>query len=360
MRPIPLQASNKAKLVDILTPDTTVFSLFIPFSRLKYNVCPIPKGFIKDLARQARFFQSKGMRYVFATDPFAMTKSQFEKLSLILKEIHVDILDISTLDGYFPFNKRFSRYQGKKPEQPFYHVQSYKAEYIDKTKVMIANLAGKKTIKNVLVTDFDIIIDGESLKILKDEALCFTYSGRHEKPSTQFNTENSMIFVSKDRPTNTQGADLIQSLFKRIEEEIESNKKMHGAYGCFVFSALCHDTLIDMPLSKAKQLFYNTLQKNIIEKTREDEKLYTFETIYQRLKHCPTLKSKSESMRISWVNEVSSSGQYLIHGDYYSPNTETWRHPEQLSFATFEGAKRLLHDSLSTPIETSSLLASLN
>ena len=63
MRPIPLNVENKSKLVEILTQETTVFSMFVPLTKIPEKLCPIPENFLHDLIRQVGFFHKKGMQY---------------------------------------------------------------------------------------------------------------------------------------------------------------------------------------------------------------------------------------------------------------------------------------------------------
>jgi len=158
MRPIPIDPSKAGELVEILTPETSVFSLFIPLTQVSEELCPFPQNFIEDLVRQIKFFHEKGMRYIFATDAQAMSIPQYKKTQEILSQIGVEMLDISTLPGYMPYDKTFSRSGMGRDAKTLYagDTQNPGAEYIDKTKVMLASLAGTPPWKNVLVTDFDI------------------------------------------------------------------------------------------------------------------------------------------------------------------------------------------------------------
>ncbi|OGV47319.1 MAG: hypothetical protein A3F46_09455 [Legionellales bacterium RIFCSPHIGHO2_12_FULL_42_9] len=241
----------------------------------------------------------------------------------MLGEIGVSILDISTLPEYIPYDKSFNRYpcDENKDAKTMYSnlAQSSKAEYIDGAKVMIGNLAGRSDLdlRNILVTDFDISIDKPSLQMIEGDGIAFTFSGRHSNPSTRFDTENSMIFISKDRPKNPDGTDIIQYVLTRIKSVLESPRPENfiGKYGCFVFSTLCHDPLV------AKKALELPHAKHVLYPSR--------------------IADGSEDSRELYVNSISSSGRYLIHGEYFSDNAETWKKPQNMHFIEFDKVRSI-------------------
>ena len=339
MPTIPINDSNKSKLIEILTPETSVFSMFIPLTKISEELCPIPKGFVEDLARQAKFFHDKSMKYTFATDSQSMSTYQYQAVQEILGKIGVDVIDISTLPDYIPYNKEFSRCEEGTDAKTLYArtTQFSKAEYIDKTKVMLANLAGTPPWQNILVTDFDIFIDKPSLQVVEGEKMAFTFSGCHAKPSTIFDTENSMVFVSKERPQTVDGKDLLEYALFRIRKVLESEEHVPGKFGCFVFSTLCHDPIIAANMPKAREILIEAAKKIILERGQNQDEIEeqlielednmpSQEELEHQLLHPSSIDDGSEMPRELLCHSATESGAHLIHGNYHSPNMETWKH----------------------------------
>ncbi len=196
------------------------------------------------------------------------------------------------------------------------NCQSTTAEYIDKCKIMLANLAGSGEFQHILVTDFDIEIK-DSLFIRAGNQLAFTYSQRHEKPSTSFSTENSMVFVSGDRPKTRDGSDLILETLKRISSTIDDpSYRINGLYGCYCFSTLCHDSIIGMHTVEERRKIWLEAYKAFI-----SSKVLT--------------KAEEEGIGIGLEIEI---------------NSETWRHPRLLKFPTFEEAYQLISQPVQTDV----------
>lgn len=314
--------------VNVLQSDTTVFSLFIPFKKLSPDTCPLPAEFLQRLKQQAELFAEKGMDYVFATDSQTMSEPQYRQLQGMLEGLGVDVLDVSTLDGYLPYYHGYSRARSDVDASSLYEgkVAYPKAEYIDKTKIMLANLAGREPYLDVLVTDFDIEFGTQKeLAVLDGDTIAFTYTGRHEAPSTKFDSENSMIYVSQERPKTTTGEDLLEHSLKRIETVLESKGRMWigGQYGCFAFSTLCHDPIVAQSLE-------------------QDGSTYLNDNVSRTLKHPYPGNNGSEQKRQALARQVTRRGNYLLHGDYYSPNGETWLNANKLSFVSFDEAKKVI------------------
>ena len=78
----PKGVASFSQSVDILSPSTTVFAPFILFDQTKKddNILPIPVEFLGPLKQQCKFYTSKGMRYIVATDSTALTVDQYRKL----------------------------------------------------------------------------------------------------------------------------------------------------------------------------------------------------------------------------------------------------------------------------------------
>jgi|GEM_PF-5570038 len=437
--PIPLgKRFREEDLMEILTPDTTVFSVFVPLTLTREEDCPVFRAFLPDLVRQAAIFGKLGMRYVLATDRNAMSETQYARLQVMFESMGVEVWDISRMPEYIPYNKAFNRSEHDSDAVSLYQgrVVFKGGEYVDSVKLWLANLAGREAYRNVLVMDFDIRLEQPSLKILREDKIAFTYSWRHSTPATRFNTENSMIFVSAQRPLYPgREKDMIETILSDIHEAIEVPHQGSSLYGAgnAVYPMLCADIFAAMNIEQAKKnlrekLFFSKrmeyikllykfeqeLRKagsnpgeldegydsnaegsdtegleashdfkvyaaewiNNYEKWLESkissgertpeiaeiEEIYgeIFEDLYQygenlcsddigqQLLHAPEdPEGTAEQVRIAVVQLATQQGNFLIHGDYYSINKETWRSPgsgssSQPRFAAFEEAEAII------------------
>lgn len=310
--------SNPNDWTNIFGPDTTFINLFVLMT--KNEEMPLPDQFIEKIKAHIALTKKVGMKYALAYDSFVLNDKQNEFMEIFRLQFDINLIDISKLDKYRPYKKHSDLYKYTCQNTYWDTCVSSTAEFIDKAKVMLVNLAGREyngtTYKNILVVDPDIDFKSTELYIRNDSTIAFTNTFLHSKPSTHFGTENSMIYVSESRPTFMKDGskqDLLEDfVLSRILENIEHNPRrmQNRKYGCFVFSTSSHDLIFKM------------------EDTQSDD----FTTLV-----LAGANRDNENKRATKINSIVENGKYLLVGDYCSDNMATWSNPSGLlTFSKFE------------------------
>ena len=116
-----------------------------------------------------------------------------------------------------------------------------------------------------------------------------------------------------------------------------------------MFSTLCHDPLMVMDSETARKICEEFIHEKFPYpfKWRDARNAlesldYLFSQNENFFLHPYQGDDGSEFFRKALSVTETSSGDYLIQGDYSSPNTETWNHPERMKFILFDEANDII------------------